>query len=70
MGVNQVTVINFKKGYKSRNLRKMRDALEEFLLSQVHKAKQEHIDEINRIEKDIRSWNIEVLKKNLNIKKE
>ena len=69
MWVDQVTVINFKKGYKARNLRKMRDSLEEFLLSQVHKARQEHIEAMDRIERDIRAWSIEVLKNSLDIKK-
>ena len=69
MWVDQVTVINFlKKGYKPRNLTQMRDALEEFLLSQVHKKKKEHIDAMDRIEKDIRVWSIEVLKNSLDIK--
>ena len=69
MWVDQVTVINFlKKGYKARNLRKMHDALEEFLLSQVHKAKQEHIEAMDKIEKNIRAWDIEVLKNSLDIK--
>ena len=68
MWVDQVTVINFRKWYKARNLRKMRDSLEEFLLSQVHKAKQEHIDAMDRIERDIRAWSIEVLKNSLDIK--
>ena len=47
----------------------MRDALEEFLLSQVHKARQEHIEAMDKIEKDIRAWSIEVLKNSLDIKK-
>ena len=68
MGVDQVTVINFKKWYKARNLRKMRDALEEFLLSQVHKARQEHIEAMDRIERDIRAWSIEKLKNSLELK--
>ena len=68
MGVDQVTVINFRKGYKARNLRKMRDALEEFLLSQVHKKKQEHIEAMDRIERDIRAWDIEKLKNSLELK--
>ena len=46
----------------------MRDSLEEFLLSQVHKAKQEHIEAMDRIEKNIRAWDIEVLKNSLDIK--
>ena len=47
----------------------MRDKLEEFLLSQVHKARQEHIEAMDKIEADIRAWDIEKLKNSLDFKK-
>ena len=70
MGVTHRTLTNTISGkHEARNLRKMRDKLEEFLLSQVHRAKQEHIEAMDKIEADIRAWDIEKLKNSLDIKK-
>ena len=69
MGVTKVTLINTMQGkHKTRNLIKMRDSLKEFLLSQVHLKKKEHIEAMDKIERDIRAWDIEVLKNSLDIK--
>lgn len=69
MGVTKITLINTMQGkHKTRNLRKMRDSLEEFLLSQVHRAKQEQIEALDKVERDIRAWSIETLKSSLDIK--
>ena len=70
MGVTHRTLTNTISGkHEARNLRKMRDKLEEFLLSQVHKARQEHIEAMDKIEADIRAWDIEKLKNSLDFKK-
>ena len=70
MGVTHRTLTNTISGkHEARNLRKMRDKLEEFLLSQVHRAKQEHIEAMDKIEADIRAWDIEKLKNSLDFKK-
>ena len=70
MGITHRTLTNTLWGkHETRNLRKMRDKLEEFLLSQVHKARQEHIEAMDKIEADIRAWDIEKLKNSLYIKK-